>query len=148
MGFHVICECVFRKRGLNMTNGSEKQLTRRQRERLAHMNEVLEAAEECFLQKGYRDATIEDIARKADFAVGSIYTFYKNKEELLCHVVLRIANKQIDDFNECVMPLLENPIEALPSVRRRGIDWEYLQIEYLQNLPEGFQRGKTGFLRR
>ncbi len=118
MGFHVICECVFRKKGQNMTNGIEKQLTRRQRERLAHMNEVLEAAEECFLQKGYRDATIEDIARKADFAVGSIYTFYKNKEELLCHVVLRIANKQIDDFNECVMPLLENPIAALEALTK------------------------------
>ncbi len=95
-----------------------KTLTRRQRERLAHMNEVLEAAEKCFLQKGYRDATIEDIAKQADFAVGSIYTFYKNKEELLSHVVLRIANKQLDDFNARVKPLIDSPIEALEALTK------------------------------
>lgn len=97
---------------------NDKHMTRRERERIAHMNEVLAAAEECFLEKGYRDATIEDIAKRADFAVGSIYTFYKNKEELLNHVVLRIAQTQVADFKKQVMPLIDEPIASLEALTK------------------------------
>ncbi len=113
-----------------------KQLSRRERERLAHMNEVLTAAEECFLEKGYRDATIEDIAKRADFAVGSIYTFYKNKEELLNHVVLRIAQTQVADFKKQVMPLIDKPIDSLEALTKL---WCEHAIKYGDFLRMSFQ---------
>lgn len=110
-----------------MADDLNKSLSRRERERIAHMNEVLQAAEDCFLEKGYRDATIEDIAKRADFAVGSIYTFYKNKEDLLSHVVLRIAKTQVGDFETQVKPLMNNPVEALEALTRL---WAAHAIKY------------------
>lgn len=101
-----------------MENNIDRPLTRRERERIAHMNEVLTAAEECFLEKGYRDTTIEDIAKRADFAVGSIYTFYKNKEDLLNHVVLRIAQTQVADFKKDVIPVIDDPIASLEALTK------------------------------
>lgn len=119
-----------------MVDNIDKPLTRRERERIAHMNEVLIAAEECFLEKGYRDTTIEDIAKRADFAVGSIYTFYKNKEDLLNNVVLRIAQTQVADFKKQVMPLVDEPIASLEVLTKL---WCEHAIKYGDFLRMSFQ---------
>ena len=43
---------------------------------------IIQAAIEVFSKKGFQTATISEIARKADVADGSIYQYFKNKEDL------------------------------------------------------------------
>ena len=59
-----------------------KPMTRREKERLAHRAAILDAAERIFAAKGFPGATIAEIAREAEFAVGSIYNFFPGKREL------------------------------------------------------------------
>jgi AcrR family transcriptional regulator len=55
---------------------------RRERERERRRQQILSAAKELFISKGVSFTTIEDIANKAELSQGTIYFYFKNKEEL------------------------------------------------------------------
>jgi len=61
---------------------NELKLPRREREKLSHRNEIFCAALELFSEKGYHNVSMHEIAEKADFAIGTLYKFFKNKEDL------------------------------------------------------------------
>lgn len=62
--------------------------SRRERERAAHRAGILAAAERVFATRGFVAATMADIAREAEFAVGSLYRFFASKEELFESLVV------------------------------------------------------------
>ena len=47
---------------------------------------ILQAAARVFARKGYHGARVSEIAQKARVADGTIYLYFRNKEELLAHV--------------------------------------------------------------
>lgn len=77
----------------NGTSRAGRTLSRRERERERHRLQILEAAERVFVRKGYHAATVEEIAQEAEFAVGTIYNFFKGKEELYAQAVEKIAQE-------------------------------------------------------
>jgi len=62
---------------------------RKEREREARRNAILDAAEAVFKSKGFANATMDDIAREAELAKGTVYLYYKSKEELQVGLVMR-----------------------------------------------------------
>ena len=56
---------------------------RRQRQLDLARDQLLDAAEEVFGRRGFHDASIKEIAELAEFSVGSVYTFFENKDDLL-----------------------------------------------------------------
>lgn len=50
-------------------------------------NEILLGALEVFLQKGYRDTTMEDIIKNTSLSKGGFYHYYKNKENILIDLI-------------------------------------------------------------
>ncbi len=95
------------------------RLSRRERERSMHRQQMLEAAERVFVRDGYRGATIERTAQEADFAVGTLYNFFKSKEELFGEVITKLASEVLALLEEKVFneadPLAA--LEALIDVR-------------------------------
>ena len=61
--------------------------SRRERQRKERRQAILIAAETLFAQQGYRKTRIEDIAGMADVSVGTVYGYFKNKEDLLMSVL-------------------------------------------------------------
>jgi TetR/AcrR family fatty acid metabolism transcriptional regulator len=57
--------------------------------------QILDAAAKVFGRKGYDRATIADIAGEARVAEGSIYNYFKNKEDLLISLPRSIAEPAI-----------------------------------------------------
>lgn len=55
---------------------------RKEREKKIRWQQIQEAAKALFLSKGYASTTMEDIAQKAELSTGTIYQYFKNKEEL------------------------------------------------------------------
>lgn len=51
------------------------------------INDIMQAAREVFIEKGYGDALISDIAERAGVVEGSIYRYFTNKRDLLLKVV-------------------------------------------------------------
>ena len=52
-------------------------------------NRILDAASELLQRWGYKKTTVDDIARQAGVAKGTIYLHWKNKEELFTALLLR-----------------------------------------------------------
>ncbi len=106
------------------------KLSRKEREFLARRREILEAATHVFANKGYHGAAMSEIAARAEFSTGSLYNFFKNKEELY--------------FN-----LLHNKIEALESELERVylIEGNTLEIleSYVKTVMSFFQKERDFF---
>jgi TetR/AcrR family transcriptional regulator len=95
-------------------NSTEK-LSRKERERLEHQDEILDAAEAVFIRKGYYQASVEEIAREAEFSVGTIYNFFENKGNLYANVLERIAEEFMSQLESRVL-LHNDPEEALSAL--------------------------------
>lgn len=63
---------------------------RKERERERRKQQIIVAAKRVFLSKGFNKATMEDIAREAELSPGTIYIYFKNKDELYASLSLRI----------------------------------------------------------
>ncbi len=90
--------------------------SRREREHELHRQQILEAAESVFSAYGFEGTSIEMIAKKAEFSVGSIYNFYKNKADLFRQVFLSLANRRVEKTRTAVEPFLGKPWEALRAL--------------------------------
>jgi AcrR family transcriptional regulator len=49
---------------------------------------ILQAAEKVFVQKGYRVATVDDIAAEAQFSKATLYRYFKSKSEIFFEIIL------------------------------------------------------------
>ena len=65
------------------------QVTRRQRQREERLELFTDVAEKLFLEKGYENTTIEEIARNAEFSKRAVYLYFNDKHELFSAVLLR-----------------------------------------------------------
>jgi AcrR family transcriptional regulator len=63
------------------------KLSRRERERLARRREILAAARKVFGARGYEGATLDEVAREAEFAKGTLYSYFDSKAELFAELV-------------------------------------------------------------
>ena len=61
--------------------GVEKA-SRKEREYQVRREEILRAAEKIFAQNGFYNSTVAEIAKESEFAIGTLYQFFTNKEEL------------------------------------------------------------------
>ena len=63
---------------------------RKERERERRRQQIIVAAKKVFSQKGFNKATMDDIASEAELSPGTLYLYFKNKEELYASLSLRI----------------------------------------------------------
>jgi AcrR family transcriptional regulator len=63
---------------------------RKERERERRRQQIIVAAKRAFSEKGFNRATMEDIAREAELSPGTLYLYFKNKDELYASLSLRI----------------------------------------------------------
>lgn len=80
---------------------------------------ILEAASKSFASYGYKATTMEQVARLANVGKGTIYTFFKNKEELFGEITSRLIEEMKQVANEAIdpeKPFFENAHRALYSI--------------------------------
>lgn len=65
---------------------------RRQREKEQRYQTILGAAEALFVNKGYHQTGLEEIAEAAEVSVGTVYSYFKNKEDLLVSLMQKVGN--------------------------------------------------------
>ncbi len=63
---------------------------RKERERERRRQQIMVAAKRVFTEKGFSKATMEDIAKEAELSPGTLYLYFKNKDELYASLSLRI----------------------------------------------------------
>lgn len=106
---------------------------------------LLEAARILFLQNGFSKTSISEIARQAQVAKGTFYLYFKDKDELLEHLILQIGRRilmlayeyteqhRTEDFTENVILFVDYIITYLSahqdSLRliKRNFSWSMVQ---------------------
>jgi len=107
---------------------------------------ILRAAIDVFAERGYFNAQVADVARAAGVAAGTVYLYFKSKDDILISIFERGMRASLDEAREQVAPITD-PRERLREfarlhLRRLGQD---------RNLAIVFQvelRQSTKFMER
>jgi AcrR family transcriptional regulator len=75
---------------------------RRAREIERTRQDIIEAAARVFGTSGWRDATMQVIAKEAGFTAASLYTYFKSKEEIFDALLLDLNRNLLASFDEHV----------------------------------------------
>ena len=105
---------------------------RRQRERKARIKLILNCAGRLFSQKGFENTSMDEIANLAEIATGTIYSYFKSKEELLYSLLLPTGEKYQAGFAE----IISDEKEPADLVLKRWADFYY--HSYLE-MPDLFR---------
>ncbi|MER1989188.1 MAG: TetR/AcrR family transcriptional regulator [Solibacillus isronensis] len=90
-------------------------------------HEILIAATKSFTLFGYKATTIEQVAKIANVGKGTIYTFFKNKEELFQEVVFHLIGEmkretdQLIDVNASFMQNAHTALMKMLQFRERHL---------------------------
>jgi TetR/AcrR family transcriptional regulator len=71
-------------------------ISRREREKLQRRIDIVKAAESLFSEKGFRGTTMQEISERVELSKGTIYLYFKSKEELY----LSVCVKGVAEFGE------------------------------------------------
>jgi len=108
-----------------------ERISRKEREYLAHREEILSAAEKVFAAKGFFPTTMSDIARRAEFGTGTLYKYFKSKEELY----FTLIDEKVEEINRLVKTELSqrnSAVEKIKKVLR-------LQFEFIERNRDFFR---------
>ncbi len=111
---------------------------------------LLEAARILFLQKGFSKTSISEIAKQAKVAKGTFYLYFKDKDELLEHLILKIGRhiltlayeyteqRRTEDFTENVILFVDYIITYFSTHKdslrliKRNFTWSMVQHNFEQ----------------
>jgi len=91
----------------------ERKLSRREREKLTQRQEILAAALDLFAKKGYGNVSMQEIAENAEFAIGTLYKFFRSKEDLYRALVL----EQTDEFHNGIESAFASSDDEVEQLR-------------------------------
>jgi len=61
---------------------------RREKERESRRSAILKAARKLFFDRGFKSVTVDNIAAKAEVSKGSVYLYFKSKEEIYTQILI------------------------------------------------------------
>ncbi len=67
---------------------------------------IVEAAASVFVRRGYHGATMDDIAREAEYSTPALYNYFKNKEEIFRAVVMETGREFVALMDQPAPPEL------------------------------------------
>lgn len=76
----------------------------RERKKLIRLQRIVAAARDLFINKGFSNTTIQDIAAEADVGLGTLYLYAKSKEDLLVMV-----------FKDDILRMIETSYASIPA---------------------------------
>jgi len=76
---------------------------------------ILDSAVKVFADLGYQYATIDDIAKEAGIAKGSIHAYFENKLDVLLSIML-LFWQAVTDANIIKISNIDNPVDTLKSI--------------------------------
>lgn len=116
-----------------------KKISRKERERLQHVEEILGAAESVFAEKGYDGARMNDIAKRAEFSVGYLYQTWGGKEDLY-ESLIESKFKKFKNHVENGIAATSDPLEKINVLIDAHVEFmdknkEFAKIYLVETTP-------------
>lgn len=101
---------------------------------------VLDAAKKVFFQKGYLNTTISEIATKARVSNGTIYLYFKSKDDLY----LSLMMPALEEFRQALNDL-ERKLNDDPHMNGRTLIMGFLEVfkRVYRHDPDGIRIAQT-----
>ena len=82
---------------------------RKQRERELRRRQIMNAARKVFSCKGFAKTTMEDIAREAELSPGTLYLYFRNKDELYASLSVEVLEHLYEKLKRVYVREARNP---------------------------------------
>lgn len=82
---------------------------RKQRERERRRRQIMNAARKVFSSKGFTKTTMEDIAREAELSPGTLYLYFKNKDELYASLSVEVLEHLYQELKRVYVREAQDP---------------------------------------
>ena len=96
-------------------NGRRPKISKKEKNNKYHL--ILEAAIKVFARQGFYQSTIAQIAREAGVADGTIYLYFKNKDDILVQF-FNYRTKQVFDRFRAAVSQADNSLDKLRNLIR------------------------------
>jgi len=130
---------------------TDANLTRKERDRLLRETDFLDAAEQLFAERGYYQTSMEDVAKAAEYATGTIYRYFPSKEALYNSILVRKGHAYIKMITG-VLDEADSPTDKMSLIIHHEVDFWFDNAQFMRiymnvidkpcdpmNPPEGFQ---------
>ncbi len=87
--FNIKCE--------KMTKDTKKPGSIREKATAKRRNQILEAAVMCFLESGYHQTGVRDIAARAGVSLGNLYNHFRGKHDVLVEIAM-LERREMEPF--------------------------------------------------
>ncbi|MDF2802606.1 MAG: putative TetR family transcriptional regulator [Anaerocolumna sp.] len=123
-------------------------LSRKEKEREIRRNDIIDAAERVFSEKGYDLSTVDDVAKEAEFSKRTLYVYFNSKEQLYFEIMIKGYRLMIMQLQE-EMPVcvkgnaklrLKSMAEVLQKFKSQNPFYFSAIMEY-ENNEKDFQKG-------
>lgn len=81
--------------------------------------QIVDAAVDVFLKKGYGRASMNDICAEAELSAGACYSYYPSKDELVCAIAQRSRKRNAEEIEKAAAL---DPTRPLHSVVRQFLE--------------------------
>ena len=82
---------------------------------------ILRAAIDTFAARGFFHAQVADVAKAAGVAAGTVYLYFRGKDDLLISIFERTMKEAIAEGRRSVAPI-DDPVERLREIARLHLD--------------------------
>ena len=106
-------------------------LERRKQEKDSRRKRILEAARTLFFARGFANVTVDKIAKVSELGKGSIYLYFKSKEDIYAQILLNY----IEEFNRQVSALFRKKKTAADLLT----EFSYFYADFFLSDPELFR---------
>jgi len=106
-------------------------LERRGKEKDSRKKLILKSARTLFFEKGFNKVTVDEIAKTSELGKGSIYLYFRSKEEIYAEILLN----DIDNFNQQISVLFDRKNSASDLL----IEFSCIYVDFFLNDSELFR---------
>lgn len=104
---------------------------RKEREKEHRREEILNAAQKTFFEKGLQSATMDEIAEAAELSKGTLYLYYSSKEDLYLAVMMRgfdvLRGMMVETISKC-----SSTIETIWELAKTYLDFSKTHTNYFR----------------
>jgi TetR/AcrR family transcriptional regulator len=95
---------------------------RKEREKVQRQELIVEAAEKVFLSKGFESSTMDDVGKQAELSKGTLYLYFKSKEELLLAIHHR-SLIGLKVYNADLITSKLNGLQIIDEIGKRYVEY-------------------------
>lgn len=106
----------------------QEKRSRRDRQKLYHRKVILDKALYLFSEHGYHNVSMHRIAEESEFAIGTLYKFFQNKEDLYSALIMDLAQ----EFRLALDKALDSPGDEIETIR------SFIRVKgemFMDNIP-------------